>query len=256
MIIDKHMNQTLSGIVRAVEKGVGEDCRHYDEESNTVTKNASPRVRVDNINTNLVNLFATSEAVETMIFKRACWQGVLVIDFVNKIIFLICTKSALDSVRKKKDRSNPHYIQTLVNNLNSDAISTYEQGSLFDFGLEDPYAFRKNTYEEDFIKILKRNPTFFQGYRCWLAVYKSANYMITNIDAMLLDKNGHTLECLSLLEYLKPDFSELTLESKDKPVKDGHDLVSIKPGVIGELSSEPDKKVEIYPREMGEDRKA
>ena len=26
------MNQTLSGIVRAVEKGVGEDCRHYDEE--------------------------------------------------------------------------------------------------------------------------------------------------------------------------------------------------------------------------------
>ena len=80
--------------------------------------------------------------------------------------------------------------------------------------------------------------------------------MITNIDAMLLDKNGHTLECLSLLEYLKPDFSELTLESKDKPVKDGHDLASIKPGVIGGLSSEPDKKVEIYPREMEEDRKA
>ena len=77
------------------------------EESNTVTKNASPRVRVDNINTNLVNLFATSEAVETMIFKRACWQGVLVIDFVNKIIFLICTKSALDSVRKRRIEAIP-----------------------------------------------------------------------------------------------------------------------------------------------------
>lgn len=71
-------------VLRAVKKAWVKIAQHYDEEKYTVTK--MPLVRVDNINTNLVNLFVTVKLLKQLILT-CNGKAFEVIDFVNKIIF-------------------------------------------------------------------------------------------------------------------------------------------------------------------------
>ena len=57
--------------------------------------------------------------------------------------------------------------------------------------------------------------------------------------------------------WLKPNFGDLTVtEMKTEKVKDAHSLVSIKAGIKGRKSSEPEKKTEISPKIKEESREA
>ena len=247
MTIEDNLRKTFKTIAKAVEKGAGVDSRFYDEEINTVTNNARSHARGDKINTNLKNMFASSENIEIKIFKRTSWKGILVIDHLSKMIFSICSKNTVDRVMNKINRKNPHYVQILVCTLNSDKSLFPAQLLLTDFGLEDPY---KDNYEKDFFEILGTGSAVFKDYHYWLVSYELANYMVTDIYAVLLNKNFNIVNKIPLIEYLKPDFGELTAEVKVTEVKDGHSLVSIKAGLKGTTSSEPDKRIEIYPKAM------
>ena len=255
MIFKYDVRQVLENITKAIEKGVGEDTRSYIEENDTVTTNAVPHVRSDKINTNLSNRFKKCGFIDIKIFHRTSWKGILIIDNEHKIIFTVCTRGTLDRIVKNENRSNPHYMQTLLHTLNVEEIPHIKQMSLCDFGLEAPAQFSGNTYKEDFVKILDSDPSFYDGYRYWLIIYEAVNFMVTSVDAVLMDKNFNIVDKVSLLEYLKPNFAELTVATEEKTVKDGHSLVSIKAGLKGKRASEPDKKVKIYPKTTEEECK-
>lgn len=62
---------------------------------------------------------------------------------------------------------------------------------------------------------------------------------------------------ISLLEILKPDFSELTASDiKSEKQDDVHNLVSVKAGLIGHKASEPEKRTEILPKSVEESKEA
>lgn len=239
----------------AIEKGVSKDTRSYLEENDTITRNAVPYVRGDRINTNLRNRFATDRSTEVKMFQRTSWKGILIIDNENKAVFTVCTKGTFDRIVKNHDRKNPHYMETLLHALNSDEVSPVTQMSLCDYGLDCFEQFDDDDYKGDFLKIMDSDPSFYDGYRYLAIIYEPVKFVVENIYAVLMNKDFEIIEKTSLIDWLKPDFSDLTATTKEEVVKDGHALVSIKAGIKGLQSSEPDKKVAIYPKEIEKSEK-
>lgn len=239
-----HLRQIFEIIARAIDKGVGEDMRTYREENSTVTKNALPYVRIDKINTNLNEMFADVSAVNIKVFRRMLWRGILIIDDINKAIYSVCSQGSLRRIKDTADRKTPHYIQTFLHGFNFKE----EEAALP--GFEDyTETFSPGVYKDDCLSLLESDPSYYDDYRYWVITYASSQYMITSLDALLMDPHFNTVKKIGLIDYLKPDFAELTAPVSEKPVKDGHSLVSVKPSLQGKLSSEPAKKVEIHKRE-------
>lgn len=94
-------------------------------------------------------------------------------------------------------------------------------------------------------------------YRHWVIVYEANRRDIVDIAAILLDKDFGVVQEISLIELLKPNFSDLTnIESSTEMSRDAHSLVSIKPGLVGKKASEPERKTEILPKSVEESKEA
>lgn len=257
MLKEDNLKIILKNIVRAVQKGVNDDMRSYIEENNTETKNAVPYVRIDKINTNLKRILGDMTSVEIKMYRRISWCGILIIDHANKVIFTICTKGTLKRILKVMDRKRPHYAQTLVHILNSEETPCYEQPSLFDVDYSSASKqFDEKDYKDDFLEILKSDPSYYDKYRYWVIAYESANYTVKDIYAILMSQDYGIVDKIPLMNYLKPNFGELTLTTDQVSLKDGHSLVSIKNGFKDNLKSEPKQKIKIRAREAKKGEKA
>lgn len=95
----KQMEPLLRGVVWSISKGVGEDIRGYLSEYNKETNNAIIHMRGDNINTNLKK-YVVTDSVELKKFRRAGWQGCILIDRDNKFTITICTRQTLNAISK------------------------------------------------------------------------------------------------------------------------------------------------------------
>lgn len=261
---NKILDEIFRCIVKAVATGVGGDIRLYKAENATVTENAVPFVRGDKINTNLRNEFRMSQLVSIKVFHRTAWKGILLIDDTNKMVITICTYGTLNRIIKTKNRRSPHYMQTILNILNAKEKPLFEQMTLDGLGMERSGQFGDDEYEEDFRKLMESDPLLYAGYQYWVIAYRFKNYEVTKIDAILMDKNfALAADKESLMNYLKPDFSELTVElneeeknvyrnNKEVSRKDGHLLVSLKAGFEGKQSREPEEKVDMKIRNLEE----
>ena len=243
------MKPQLQLIVKAIQKGAGPDVREYRQATNKVTNNAVRLMLLDNIFTNIRDC-AASETLELKTFKRFGWDGCLLIDRVHKLTFTICTKRTLEGIPRKKDRSIPHYLQSILFVENSDVKSPYVQPNLF--GYEPKSQFSEEVLRDDYESIMKEDLSAGDGYHHWCIVYEVFQYDIASISMIKLDKNFLTAEEIKLDDLLKPDFLDLTEVPEEAKVKDVHSLISVKPVLKGV----PAAPIKIEVKMMEEDMHA
>lgn len=221
----KDLDPLFKKIVAAIVKGTGSDIRDYLFENRDETHNAVKLVRGDKINTNLRN-FVVSDTVELKTFKRYAWEGRLIIDREHKITITICTKQTLEAIPKKKNRSCPHYLMSIVNIENQDVEPVYVQLSF----VPEVTSFSQDEYQEDFKTIMEEEVNIGDGYKHLAIVYETAGTEVTYIAARLLDRDLGTGKEYSLEKFLKPDFVDLTAENNETNTKknDVHTLVKVK----------------------------
>ena len=103
----------LRKIVYCIEKAIGDDLRQYLRENYRETNNAVILLRGDNINTNLRTHVVKGD-IDLVPFQRRGWSGRMVIDRKEHITYSIMTEGTLSDVLKKKNRVNPHYLQSVL----------------------------------------------------------------------------------------------------------------------------------------------
>ena len=233
-VIDIQPNLRI--IVKALEKAVGSDTREYLINSNMDTNNAIILLRGDFINTNH--------------FKRFVWTGHLLIDRKHKILITISSKSTLQRVKKVNGRKNPYYVQSMCHVLNGDLEAPCKQMSISDIeGVEINPPFAEEVYEADFESIVDAAVSQGEGYRHCLVTYEADGFELKSVSIMLLDKDLDTVQEISLMDLLEPDFGSLTApisKTEEEPLKkDAHNLVKVKAGLKSKKSNEPKRKTEI-----------
>lgn len=258
MIFEINENETLlSKIVKAIEKGVGEDIREYLLATDKATNNAIRLMRADNINTNLRDSIV-SDTVELHYFNRSAWTGCLLIDRAHKTTYTICAKQTLELIPKKKNRQMPHYLQTILHIQNGEVEATQHQMSLADYMPELFTHFSDEEFRDDYVKIMDEEISFGDDYTHLVIVYETERQVITSIAVKLLDSDFQTAQEYSLMEMLKPDFSDLTAsvdsQDKEQPKKDSHSLVSVKVGLKKPETTTPETVV--TPRRLEEEKQA
>lgn len=248
------MKPLLTRIVKAIEKGCGEDIREYVMSTGKATNNALRLMRGDNINTNLRDSVA-SEMVELKYFNRSAWTGCLLIDRENRLTYTICTKQTLEGIPKKPNRRIPHYLQTILYIQNADVEAPYKQMDLSEYMPEMITKFSDEEYQEDYQSIMEDDLTFDDDYLHLVIVYEVTHYDITSIAMKVLDKDFQTAKEYPLTSLLQPDFSELTLsDAKEEQKKDAHSLVSVKAGLKKAKNESPQQETKITAKRM-EDKK-
>lgn len=256
MIISENIAEMMTKIGKAVEKGVTEDTRLYLNSSENVTNNAVAFLRGDYINTNLSNMVA-GDGIEVKLFKRSSWTGSLVIDRCNRLIFSVCSRKTLERIPKNKARRSPHYVQTILNTINRDEIAPVKQVSIADFDSSFTATFSTDDYEKDFFSIMEGAVSFYEGYRLWVITYEVEKFSLTEIAAVLMDGDFDIVQEVSILEMLKPNFGDLTsAEPREEKKNDVRSLISVKPGLVAARSSEPEKRTEILPKFVEENKEA
>ena len=245
----------LQLIVKAIEKGVGEDIRDYLQSTDKATNNAVRMMRADNINTNLRNN-VVSDTVELKYFKRSSWTGCLLIDRVHKVTISICTKQTLEAIPRKADRRIPHYLQSILYVQNSDVEPRYVQQTLGDYYPEERSWFSDEEYHDDYKNIMEDDLEFGDDYRHLVVVYEASHFEVTSISVKLLTPGFRTAQAYALDSLLRPDFSELTSEAPVEQKKDARSLVSVKAKLKKEKSSVVVQETKITVRKMEEEKRA
>lgn len=211
------MNEPLlRKIVRAIEKACGEDTRGYLSENRLETNNALPFLRGDFVNENLRNS-VVSEDVDLIPFNRYGWSGRILHDKLNKITYTISTKRTLAAIPKKKGRSVPHYLQSILYAENGGCKAAVKQMSLNDFVDFEIVRFDSQELENDYGKIMNGQIVAGDEYRHYIIAYEVEHGEVTDIGLQFLDKDFDVIAQCSLNDYLCLDFGRLT---ETEPVED------------------------------------
>lgn len=216
-------------IVKAIVKAVTEDVPKYLYEHSKETNNALGAYRGDCINDNLRN-FVVSEDIQLLRFRRFGWQGRLLLDTKNKITYTITTQANLKVIPRKKDRTKPHFLQSILEIENG----AYEVTQPTLFPLND---FSRDTLENDYNDIIAGIINPDEGYRHYVIAYDCNHSELLDVRMDFLDRNFNVISQMSLNEYIKPDFATLTsieqtvnIHNETNPVTT-RNLVSIKSGI-------------------------
>ena len=246
MTIELHSIETLlRRIVSAVEKTITEDVpQERREKADMESTNYLAHFRGDRLNTNLRKMVAV-DRIELHSFKRHGWDGRILIDRDNLLTVGVTTQGNLRTIPKKKDRTCPNYMQTLLNVLNGDLKNATAQLSMFPLASQ----FDDKTYAKDFENIMAGvlDPT--AGFHHYIVGYAARYDEIRSITLYLLDAHFNVVEEHDLREFIKPDISHLTMQSKgtaaSTPSKsNARSLVKLKakPGVRPALKKENREK--------------
>lgn len=226
----------LRKIVYSIEKGVGEDQQQYLRENHKETNNAIKFLKGDDINTNLRN-HIVKDNIDLIPFQRNGWYGRIIIDRKEHITYSIMTEGTLTTVPRKKNRSNPHYLQSILYAENKDCIAKERQMTLQDFGIT---IFDTDVLEQDFEKISQGLIDRKEGYRHYIVSYIANHGEIKSITLKFLDKEFNIVDEESLMQYVRPDFAQLTntaseTESEEDNSHSKKSLVAIRSGVKPKL---------------------
>ena len=231
ILMNEHL---LRKIVRATQKACGEDTRGYLSENSLETNNALPFLRGDFINENLRNS-VVDEDVDLIPFNRSGWSGRILHDKINKITYTITTKRTLAAIPKKKGRSVPHYLQSILYAENGDYKAAVKQMSLNDFVDFEIVRFDSQELENDYRKIMNSQIAPDANYRHYIVAYEVEHGEVIDISLQFLDKDFDVINQCSLNDYLRPDFGRLTeTESVDDIAAEEenvHSLINVKSGI-------------------------
>ena len=196
----------LRKIVYCIEKAIVDDLKQYLRENQYETNNAIILLRGDLINTNLRN-HVVNDDIELVPIQRYGWSGRIIIDRKAHITYSIMTQGTLSDVIKKKNRENPHYLQSILYMENKDCVAKEKQMTLEDFGIT---IFDTAVLEQDFKKITQGLINVEDDYKHYIIAYRVENGDITDIKLKFLDKDFNLVDEESLMQYIRPDFARLT----------------------------------------------
>lgn len=220
----------LQGICASIEKAIGEDTKEYLTSYNNETNNAVKHIRGDRINTNLRNT-VVSNTIELHPFRRRSFDGRLLIDRKNKLTYTICKKQTLLDIPRNKDRTIPHYLQSILSIQNSNVEAEYTQMTLA--GFTPTCDFAHEVYLEDYKDIMGEDISFDDEYLHIVVVYEAYKYKITYIAAEVLTPDFNIGQMHNMMYLIQPDFMDLTSESESEfEKKDAHSLVAVKPSLV------------------------
>lgn len=218
-------------IVRSIQKAIEEDVPEFCQENHMETMNSVRYVRGDKINDNLRNLVA-SDDIMLISFKRYSWDGRMLVDTKNRITYTITTQQNLNAIPKKKNRSCPHFLQSILAVENGDLQGRYVQEVLFPME-----QFEDEVLEDDYVKIVAGVLQPDSGYHHYVVTYTFDKSTLTEVKLVLLDKGFNTVSELNVSDFIKPDYALLTAETPDpaeqagESVKSAKSLVAIKSGI-------------------------
>ncbi len=231
-------NPTLSRkIVYSVNKAISEDLPRAIRENHLETNNRNRFAAGDYINDNLRH-HVVKDDVELIPFKRYAWDGRIIVDRGNKVTYTIATSQNIKAIMNK-DRTQPHYLQSILHVENSDCVCKERQMSLNDYipGLVSS-SFEPEVLEMDYYKIMNGKISAIDRYKHYIISYTAENHAITKIEELLLDNDFHIVDRKDLIEYLKPDFANMTESTyfehtEEESNKEGGKSVSLKlrPGI-------------------------
>lgn len=108
--------------------------------------------------------------------------------------------------------------------------------------------FEDDVLEEDYKKIVAGVLKPDSGYRHYVVTYAFEKSHLLSVNMELLDKGFNKVSFLSLNEFIRPDFAQLTvdqpedLEETAEPEKTARGLVAIKKGIRPELIEPEEEK--------------
>ena len=145
----------------------------------------------------------------------------------------------MDAIPRKKGRSVPHYLQSILYVENGDCQAAVKQMNLSDFGDFGLAHFDNWELENDFEKIMRGHIAVNSKYRHYIIVYEIEHKEIIDVSLKFLDKDFDVISEISLNDYLKPDFGQLTetviVEELEEEEKDIHSLINVKAGIKPKL---------------------
>lgn len=228
-------------IVRAIQKAIEEDVPEFCRENHMETMNSIRYVRGDKINDNLRSL-VVSDDMMLISFKRHSWDGRILVDNKNYVTYSITTQQNLSAI-PKKNRRCPHFLHSILAVENGDLKGQYVQESLFPMD-----QFGDDVLEDDYTKIVSGVLAPDSGYRHYIVAYEYARSELCDVKLMLLDKSFSTVRELSLNDFIKPDFAQLTAKQSGSAehttisANTAKELVTIKSGIRPELIEFDDEK--------------
>lgn len=234
IIENKMLNRKIA---YAINKAISDDVPQLMRENRLETNNRYIFAAGDCINNNL-RKHVVKDEVELIAFRRYGWEGRIIVDRINKVTYTICTHQNLRTLIRK-NRSNPHYLMTILYIENGECEGTPKQMSIGDFcpGIKST-TFETEILEEDYEKIMQGNIGISDGYKHYIVAYTAEHHTIMNIELLLLDKDFAEVDKLDLMEYVTPDFASLTEyeynEEKDVDEDKNEEkpmLLKLKPGV-------------------------
>jgi hypothetical protein len=228
-------------IVRAIQKAIEEDVPDFCHENHMETMNSIRYLRGDKINDNLRTLVVSDDII-LISFKRYSWDGRMLVDLKNRITYKITTQQNLMAIPKKKNRTCPHFLQSILAVENGDLQGEYVQMTMMPME-----QFEDDVLGEDYKKIVAGVLDPDSGYRHYVVTYAFEQSHLLSVNLELLDRGFNKVSSLSLNEYIKPDYTQLTAdrpenpEKTTEPKKTARDLVAIKKGIRPEII-EPEKE--------------
>ena len=220
----------LSAIVRAIDKAVSEDVPNQLRELNLETNNYIAFIRGDFINQNLRNL-AIEEGGLLHSFQRYGWSGRLLISRDSRLTISITTESNL-AIIPRKQRTRPHFTQSILHRMNGDLHGQFEQTRLFN---TEP--FDDEVYAKDFDDIINGAFEPEDGYRHCVVAYRVSGNELVDVKLVVLDPWFNIVTEVSLIDYMKPDFARLTASvTAENEAREEHNaatrqLTSVKTGI-------------------------
>ncbi|MBO5146124.1 MAG: hypothetical protein J6C19_11430 [Lachnospiraceae bacterium] len=183
--------------------------------------------------------------IDLIPFQRYGWSGRIIIDKTEHITYSIMTEGTLATVPRKKNRINPHYLQSILYAENKECIAKERQMTLQDFGIT---IFDTDVLEQDFEKISQGLIDREEDYRHYIVSYIANHGEIKSITLKFLDKEFNIVDEESLMQYIRPDFAQLTnmdsvKESDENNIQSRKSLVAVRSGVKPKLQ-EIEKRAE------------
>lgn len=205
----------ISKVVNCVNDAVGDDIKEDIKINGLITQNSTPTRIWDLVNKNLCNRMPSMSCIAD-ITKRGSWRMVPIYDNMTGTLFTFMRESRYSELHKNVfKRNKPHYVDCLVNILNSELIADNREITLFKLNPKEQFPDKESMHSvvSQILCDLKVNEQFVK--RHVLVLFNSKNFELLSIRAVVIDKYMNIVCEENWSEYIPHNVSAI-MESADE----------------------------------------
>lgn len=210
--------------VSAIKSGLYKTQMVYGN-TNRKINNAKHFVKMDNIANCVMEAFKEDERLEIITFQRGSYIVILVYDTERSILYSLMNSKRFNAILERKDHSQIHYLDALVNfNCKLD-IERYQQ-------VIDESIFGQNINEIDKIKEKVVNQINGIEPEKYITVsFSMDRFRLLGVEAILTSEYLEVVDREDWSEFIEIDYSDISYEPSNENI-DFDDLdISLKPNI-------------------------